>query len=194
MNAVKILAISDLHCYDISELQSIGRYNFDLCVLCGDIPVKAIKIIKSIVKNKPVISVAGNHDNWNTPDLGGAENIHLKPYSFYGINMLGFGGSLRYKQGNYPMFTQQESLAALKNMPKAEILISHDSMYRLFGNNNAHRGLMGITSYIFKNKVRLNICGHHHVSDVKHKFGCTVVCVYRCSLITYPDISVMNIF
>ena len=114
MNAVKILAISDLHCYDISELQSIGRYNFDLCVLCGDIPVKAIKIIKSIVKNKPVISVAGNHDNWNTPDLGGAENIHLKPYSFYGINMLGFGGSLRYKQGNYPMFTRQYVQAVRK--------------------------------------------------------------------------------
>ncbi|MCM1524048.1 MAG: metallophosphoesterase family protein [Ruminococcus sp.] len=194
MNKIKIMAISDLHSWDFHELESISEYDFDICVLCGDIPVNAIKAIRSIVKNRPVIAVAGNHDEWDNPDLGGAENIHLKQYSYYGFTMFGFGGSFRYKHGNYPMFTQQECLSALKGAPKADILVSHDSMYRLFGKNNAHKGLIGITSYIFNNRVKLNICGHHHMNEVKQRFGCTVVCVYRCSLITYPDISVTNIF
>ena len=74
MGEIKILAISDLHWY--TELAKIKNIDFDVCVLLGDIPVTAIRLIKAYTESKPVLAVAGNHDDWNTPELGGAENIH----------------------------------------------------------------------------------------------------------------------
>lgn len=191
---IKILAIADLHWYTNEELSQIKNLDYDICVLLGDIPVNAIKLIKEYVGKKHLIAVAGNHDDWNTPELGGAENIHGKYAEYCGYNFAGFSGSARYKKGNYPMLTQRESLNLGRKLKKASILISHDSGYQLFGKDKTHSGLLGIDFYNLKNKVKLNICGHHHTSAVKKRFGTTTVCVFRCALIKFPDISVENIF
>lgn len=191
---IKILAIADLHWYTNEELSQIKNLDYDICVLLGDIPVNAIKLIKEYVGNKHLIAVAGNHNDWNTPELGGAENIHKKRVEYCGYSFAGLSGSIRYKNGDYPMFTQRESLNLSRKLKKADILISHDSMYHLLGNDKTHSGLLGIDLYNLKNKVKLNICGHHHTSTVKKHFGTTTVCVFRCALITFPDISVKEIF
>lgn len=191
---VKILAIADLHWYKNEELSQIRNLDYDICVLLGDIPVDAIKLIKKYAGNKPVIAVAGNHDDWNTLELGGAENIHGKCVEYCGYSFAGFSGSARYKHGDYPMFTQRESLNLGKELKKADILISHDSGYQLFGKDKPHSGLFGIDLYNLKNRIKLNICGHHHTQIVKKRFGTTTICVFRCALITFPDVSVENIF
>lgn len=193
-DTLKILAIADLHWYTNEELSQIKNLDYDICVLLGDIPVNAIKLIKEYVGNKHLIAVAGNHNDWNTPELGGAENIHKKRVEYCGYSFAGFSGSIRYKNGDYSMFTQRESLNLSRKLKKADILISHDSMYHLLGNDKTHSGLLGIDLYNLKNKVKLNICGHHHTSTVKKHFGTTTVCVFRCALITFPDISVKEIF
>lgn len=193
-DTVKILAIADLHWYTNKELRQIKNVDFDVCILLGDIPVTAINLIKKYVVNKPIIAVAGNHEDWNTPELGGAENIHGKCTEYCGYNFAGFSGSARYKNGDYPMFTQRESLNLGKKLKKADILISHDSGYQLFGKDKPHSGLFGIDLYNLKNRVKLNICGHHHTQIVKKRFGTTTICVFRCALITFPDVSVENIF
>ncbi len=92
------------------------------------------------------------------------------------------------------MFTQRENLNIGKELKKADILISHDSGYQLFGKDKPHSGLFGIDLYNLKNRIKLNICGHHHTSSVKKRFGTIIVCVFRCAVITFPDISVENIF
>lgn len=107
---LKILAISDLHWYTDEELSQIKNLDYDICVLLGDIPVNAIRLIKEYVYNKPILAVAGNHDDWNTPELGGAENIHEQCVERCGYSFAGFSGSARYKHGDYPMFSQRESL------------------------------------------------------------------------------------
>lgn len=191
---MKILAIADLHWYTNEELNQIKNLNYDVCVLLGDIPVDAIKLIKKYVGNKPIIAVAGNHDDWNTPELGGAENIHGQCIKCCGYKFAGFSGSARYKYGDYPMFTQLESLNLGTKLKKADILISHDSGYQLFGKNKPHSGLLGIDLYNLKNRVKLNIYGHHHTQIVKKRFGTTTVCVFRCAVVTFPDIFVENIF
>lgn len=191
---IKILAIADLHWYTDKELIKIKNVDFDVCILLGDIPVDTINLIKKYVGNKPVIAVAGNHDDWNTPELGGAENIHGKYVEYCGYSFAGFSGSARYKCGNYPIFTQRESLNLGKKLKKADILISHDSGYQLFGKDKSHSGLLGIDLYNLKNRIKLNICGHHHTSAIKKRFETTTICVFRCALITFPDISIKNIF
>lgn len=194
MGEIKILAISDLHWYTDTELIKIKNVDFDVCVLLGDIPVTAIRLIKAYTANKSVLAVAGNHDDWNTPELGGAVNIHRQCVNRCGYSFAGFSGSARYKHGDYPMFTQRESLKVGRKLEKADILLSHDSMYHLIGRDKPHSGLLGIDLYNLKNRVKLNICGHHHEPSVKKRFGTTTVCVFRCALITFPDISVENIF
>ncbi len=191
---MKILAISDLHWYTNEEIVKIKSVDFDVCVLLGDIPVTAIKLIKKYVGIKSLIAVAGNHDDWNTPELSEVENIHGKCVEYCGYSFAGFSGSARYKNGDYPMFTQVESLNIGRKLKKADILISHDSGYHLFGKDKTHSGLIGIDLYNLKNRVNLNICGHHHTSAVKKRFKTVTVCVFRCDLITFPDISVENIF
>lgn len=191
---LKILAISDLHWYTDEELSQIKNLDYDICVLLGDIPVNAIRLIKEYVYNKPILAVAGNHDDWNTPELGGAENIHEQCVERCGYSFAGFSGSPRYKHGDYPMFSQRESLKLGNKLQKADVLLSHDSMYHLIGNDKPHSGLLGIDLYNLKNRVKLNICGHHHTPIVKKRLGTTTVCVFRCALITFPDISVENIF
>lgn len=193
-DTMKILAISDLHWYTNEELSQIKNLDFDICILLGDISVTAIRQIKKYTGDKPFLAVAGNHDDWNTPELGGAENIHGKYAEYFGYSFAGFSGSARYKHGDYPMFTQRESLNLGKELKKADILISHDSGYQLFGKDKPHSGLLGIDLYNLKNRTKLNICGHHHTSAIKKRFGTTTVCVFRCALIKFPDISVENIF
>ena len=92
------------------------------------------------------------------------------------------------------MFTQRESLKLGNMLQKADILLSHDSMYHLIGKDKLHLGLLGIDLYNLKNRVKLNICRHYHTATVKKRFGTTAVCVFRCALITFPDISVEYIF
>lgn len=191
---IRLLAIADLHWYTDEELSAVKDLDFDICVLLGDIPVNAVKLIKKYSGNKPVIGIAGNHDDWNTPELGGAENIHGKYAEYFGCSFAGFSGSVRYKNGEYPMFTQRASLKFGNNLKKADILLSHDSGYHLFGRDKPHSGLLGIDFYNLKNRVKLNICGHHHMPKVKKRFGTVTICVFRCALITFPDISVKNIF
>ncbi|MCM1270121.1 MAG: metallophosphoesterase family protein [Ruminococcus flavefaciens] len=194
MSVIKILAIADLHWYTDEELVKIKKVDYDVCVLLGDIPLNAIRLIKQYTNDKPMIAVAGNHDDWNTPELGGAENIHGQCMECCGYTFAGFSGSARYKNGDYPMFTQFESLGLGAKLNKANILISHDSGYHLFGKDKPHSGLLGIDFYNLKNRVKLNVCGHHHTPTVKKRFGITTVCVFRCAIITFPDISVETVF
>lgn len=99
---IKILAISDLHWYSDSELEKIKNVEFDICVILGDVPVAAIKKIKAYAENKPVYAVAGNHDDWNTPELGGADNIHGQCINCCGLRFVGFSGSVQYISTHTP--------------------------------------------------------------------------------------------
>lgn len=193
-NSLRILAFSDMHWYTDKELNRIQSLNYDLCVLLGDIPVPAIKLIKRYVDDKPLLAVAGNHDDWNTPERGGAENIHRRCVTHCGYTFAGISGSARYKQGNYPMHTQRESMKIGKKLEKADILLSHDSMYHLISRDDAHAGLLGIDLYNLKNRVKLNLCGHHHTPAIGKRWGTTTICVFRCALISYPNMTVEGIF
>ena len=191
---LRILAFADLHYWDLEELKNISGCDYDICVLLGDIPRTAIEDIIRFVGEKPILAVLGNHDTWDMFDDLPVVDLHRKTEAFNGVRFAGFGGSVWYKKGPYAMYTQEEALSLLKTLPAADILLSHDCSAGLFGKDCSHAGLKGITRYIKRNKIRLNICGHHHQSCIKEKNGCKTVCVYRCALISYPEISVQHLF
>ena len=188
------MALADLHFWEKEELFRIRDLEFDVCVLLGDIPQVAITEIVAIVKEKPILAVPGNHDTWEMFEGFSVVDLHRKTTEVCRVSFAGFGGSVRYKKGPYAMHTEEECRELIEGLPKADILISHDCMHGLFGKEGSHAGLKGISEYILKNKVRLNICGHHHQMCVKTEKGSTTVCVYRCALITYPEVRVEEIF
>lgn len=185
---IKILAIADLHDWNKSELELINDFEYDCCCLLGDIPEAALNIIKQLVR-KPLYGVLGNHDDLNALLRCGITDLNGKSATVNGIKLAGLGGSHRYKNGDYPMLTQRESIKAAAACPAADILISHDTAYHIMKrHDDAHCGLKGISQYISRSKTGLNICGHYHIRDRKRLLykGCEILCVYRCALVSYP--------
>ena len=104
------------------------------------------------------------------------------------VTIAGFGGSHRYKNGDYPMLTQKESIDVAALCPHGDILISHDTAYHAMKRlDNAHCGLKGISRYISKHKPRLSVFGHYHENKLLKYKGSDLICVYRCAIISFPE-------
>jgi len=113
-----------------------------------------------------------------------------------GIRIAGFGGSHKYKDKNYPLFTQEESKEIAASIKEADILLSHTSPKGLYGTDDiAHIGLEGISDYINNNDVKLNIHGHFHEdSYTVMEDGTVVIGVCGAVIIHTSDYSVRKIF
>lgn len=184
-NTLDILCVSDLHHYTDEELEEIQSMEYDVCLLLGDIPQKALKIIKKANGSRPIYGICGNHDDWDSLKRADIEDIHCKMVEVGNIKIAGFGGSHRYKSGDYAMITQEQSIQAAKTIPAADILISHDCPYKMFGKDIAHEGLIGISNYIAKYKPYLNLCGHYHESMQSKFKNCKVECIYRFRIVKF---------
>ncbi len=184
---MKILVITDLHDWCKSELGLIRDLEYDCCCLLGDIPDTALEIIKGLVQ-KPLFGVLGNHDDPNTLSRCGITNMDGKSVTVNDVTIAGFGGSHRYKNGDYPMLTQKESIDVAALCPHGDILISHDTAYHAMKRlDNAHCGLKGISRYISKHKPRLSVFGHYHENKLLKYKGSDLICVYRCAIISFPE-------
>lgn len=193
---IRILAIADLHDWSKSELELINGLEYDCCCLLGDIPETALKIIKQLV-HKPLYGILGNHDDLNSLSRYGITDLNGKAVTVNGVSIAGLSGSHRYKNGDYPMLTQKESITAATVCPAADILISHDTAYHVMKQlDNAHCGLKGISRYISRSKSGLNICGHYHINSDKRLMykGCDILCVYKCALVSFPENTAKIIF
>ena len=116
---MKILCIADLHLCDKEALSIIKDIDYDVLILLGDNPVDALQYIKKMNGNRRMFGVSGNHDEWETLDRNGIENIHGKVVNVNGVTFAGMGGSHRYKEGNYAMLTHEESIEIAKEIIKS---------------------------------------------------------------------------
>jgi Icc-related predicted phosphoesterase len=183
---VKILIITDCHHLLREEAEKLENLEYDVCFLLGDISGKYIDIILEYIRKNKIYGILGNHDEFGVLEARNIPNIHCKLIEINGITFLGFEGSNRYKRGEFPMFTQKEARKLLMKCPKADILLSHDSPYKLYSNGKdlAHCGLKAISKYIKKYKPIFNIHGHQHINSNKTlKNKTNVICVYRASII-----------
>jgi len=165
IDRLKLIIIADTHnALNEEELINVLKlhYDYDLCILLGDHSDNDImKILNNIPKEK-IYALLGNHDG-NYIQNYELNNLNGNMFTIKNTNILGIEGSFKYKPVKFPSFTQEESISFLKDLPRADILFSHDGPFdneRV--NNPAHQGLFGITYYLFKNKVKYNIHGHIH--------------------------------
>lgn len=172
MKDISILALADTHRslrQEEKERLEKARQDVDVVITLGDVP------FETLLQIQPDYGVLGNHDSFG---LLGTWDIQGRCVDVGGCSITGLQGSHRYKEGRFVMYSQEESM--LVDIPKADIFISHDSMYREESTDPAHRGLQGITNYIETKGPKLHLHGHYHKQNVC-RYGNTIsIGVYKC--------------
>lgn len=181
---LRMLIITDTHgCLREDEIPL--DHSADVCFLLGDMSLHDIAIVQEHIDTIPIYGVLGNHDGFDLYDRCGIENIHGKVIEINGVRIAGMQGSLRYKDTNFPFYTDEESIEIANSIEPADILISHDYPKYLYGSDDwAHSGLQGITHYCEKHSVPLNIHGHFHDNRMSVLTnGTTSMCRYGVHII-----------
>ena len=186
---MKLLVISDTHGELVfgenrfpNYLDTIGE--FDLCVLLGDVHPAEMPLILDCVPCEKIIAVKVNHDSFSFYSDFGVRDIAGSVFQYKGVRFAGIDGSFRYKNERFPSHTQYESLMIARNLPMADVLLTHDVMLNNFEHEPAHSGLIGITYYIYRKPPSYHIHGHIHKSYEKHyDNGTKEKSVYLCEYI-----------
>lgn len=186
---LKLLIIADTHdCLtndeEMIQTISIDPNSYDACLLLGDISGKDMETILKYISKDKTYGILGNHDSLDKLSYYNIENINGKVIEINGLKIAGLQGSYKYKESEYAMYTHEESIELVEKMEQADILISHDRPFIQNNNDKAHDGLIGITNYIYKNHIAINIHGHLHQNDLEYlKNGTKVIGVYGCKII-----------
>lgn len=189
-NNITLLVISDTHgTLDEDTFKHfLENKHYDICILLGDHYSRDINIILRYIDKSKIYGIKGNHDydylsEYNIPNING-NIIEIK-----GIKILGMEGSFKYKPVDFPSFTQEESITFLENKQKVDILVTHDKKFDPEKiKDPAHQGLIGITNYLFKNKIPIHIHGHIHEPYTKKMINGTT----EYSIFGYEIIKIDN--
>lgn len=186
---LKLLVVSDTHGYLAFEKKRFPDYldtvgAFDLCVLLGDIHPAEMPLILDCVPRDEIIAVKGNHDSFSLYRDFGVRDISGTVFAHKGVRFAGIDGSFRYKNECFPSHTQYDSLVIARNLPEADVLITHDIMLDDFRRDPAHAGLIGIADYVYRNSPQYHIHGHIHRSyEKQYDNGTKEKSVYLCECI-----------
>lgn len=183
---MKILLFANLHtpCVDKILSTDFSAYQYDICFTLGDIFFETLSVIQNCVKCS-IYAVLGNHDEPNILANLDIKSIDRKRIELDGTSFAGLSGSSRYKSDNKPMLTQNESIKICKGIETADILISHDCAFGLYGSKSdkAHCGLKGISKYIKRNSPLFNIHGRYHRNEIRQYKHTLSICVYGCAIL-----------
>lgn len=186
---LRLLVISDTHGYLAFGKNRFANYldtigGFDLCVLLGDIHPAELPIILDCIPLEMIIGVKGNHDPFTIYSDYGIRDISGKSYKYKGVTFAGIEGSFRYKDAQFPSYTQYESLLLAQTLPQADVLLTHDVLLDNFECEPAHAGLIGITQYIYSNRVQWHFHGHiHHSYHKQYENGTNEKSIYLCEYV-----------
>ena len=164
-NPIKLLIICDTHNTlqneDADEIERLSK-EADAVIFAGDGNQYVMNVINPLIPQNKVFGILGNHDSENILKFYGIINIHGRVIKVNGVKIAGWGGTYRYKNKLLLSFTQKESLSFAKELPAADILISHDTSFQKHSSDDCHMGLKGISWYIRKKKPLYHIHGHLH--------------------------------
>lgn len=214
---IKILAIADLHNYTTEEmLQKISKQHYDICVLLGDIGESAMKQLVSVLNKEKTYGVLGNHDSFDLYKKFGIKELNFQDTLTVSgklgsdVSIKGLSGSARYKAGDFPMLTQEESEQVCSHKHgDCDIMFSHDYPYKFYHSSksgcwSSHTGLQGIKNYLQSvNCPKLLVHGHLHKNTkrvysrgigYRKKGSPVIIGVYGCVMIDYLTLTVREIF
>lgn len=190
----RILMFADLHYLDAKDLNLLENLEYDACFFMGDNKVKYIEAIKKRLKICPTFGILGNHDNSEDLERVEIENLHGKKIEIGGIRFAGFEGGTKYRFGKGVMYDQDETISIAAAIPSADVLLSHDGPFHLYGTRRHHCGMKGITNYIQDKKPLFNFHGHYHINRLQQIARTTVVCHYKCAIYDFETHQKTKIF
>lgn len=175
---MKILAIADEESawlWDHFEKEKLE--GIDLIISCGDLDPRYLSFLATFT-SAPVLYVHGNHDEkYRDIPPDGCICIDDTIYVHNGVRILGLGGSMRYRNGEF-QYTEWDmkrrvgrlAFKLFKNRG-FDILVTHAPAYEL---NDArdlpHQGFKVFLKLLEKYKPRFFLHGHVHMSyGRKHK-------------------------
>lgn len=167
---MNVLVIAD----DDKVLESLPDVHVDLMISCGDLTDDLILAAAEKCSCPRIFAVKGNHDS-SSPFRPPIHDLHLQTAQFRGKTFGGFCGSWKYKpRGNY-LFEQSEVAAALKDFPKVDVFVAHNSPRSVHDREDeVHTGFVGFATYINDHKPHLFLHGHQHV-QIETMVGLTKV-------------------
>lgn len=189
---MKILAIADeesAYLWDYFEKSKLE--GIDLIISCGDLDPRYLSFLATFT-SAPVLYVHGNHDEKYLqipPD--GCICIDDKIYVHQGVRILGLGGSMRYRPGEF-QYTEWQMKNRVRKLwfqllrrRGFDILVTHAPAYQLNdGMDLPHQGFQVFRSLLDRYKPKYFLHGHVHMSyGRRHK-----------RYDTYQDTQVINAF
>jgi len=167
------LFITDTHSHLASNQKQFDMFledlpKMDVIFFLGDIDYadfNTLKTYKWFFKTDKY-GILGNHDYKNILKENGVTNLHKNRINVHGVSFVGMEGSIKYKNVDAPMYTQEESIEIAKELSDADVFLTHDKAY-IEGENvpMQHAGLKGITNYLKEKKPSIHFHGHIHENE-----------------------------
>lgn len=169
---MRIMAIADEESkylwdyFDRSKVEGV-----DLIISCGDLHPHYLSFLTTF-SSAPVLYVHGNHDEkYEQVPPEGCICIDDKIYVHEGIRILGLGGSMRYRPGNY-QYTEREMHRRVSKLwfqllkhGGFDILVTHAPAYQLNdGRDLPHQGFREFNRLMEKYRPKYFLHGHVHMS------------------------------
>jgi Icc-related predicted phosphoesterase len=175
---LKILAVSDVVVDRLYSAQFSEHFrNVEMILGCGDLPYAYLEFLVTLL-NVPLLYVPGNHDpayNEKNPAsyAQGGDCIDGKVKSVKGLNIAGFGGSIRYKPGGPNQYTQSQMYSRMSTfIPRLlwhcskhgdilDIFIAHSPPRGINDDeDHAHLGFLAFNDFIRIFRPRFFLHGH----------------------------------
>ena len=169
---MKILAIADEESKYLWDFYERGKLeDIDLILSAGDLAPEYLTFLVTMA-SVPVLYVHGNHDDkyaYKPPE--GCICIDDSIYVYQGVRIMGLGGSMRYRPGDY-QYTDAEMDKRVKKLRwkllrygGVDILLTHAPAFEINdGRDLPHQGFRIFVKLIEKYKPKFFIHGHVHMT------------------------------
>ena len=175
---MKILTIADeesSYLWDYFEKSKLE--GIDLIISCGDLDPLYLSFLATFT-SAPVLYVHGNHDEkYEKVPPEGCICIDDDIFEYQGVRILGLGGSMRYRSGEY-QYTEREMRRRVKKLRFKlfkkggfDILVTHAPAYQINdGEDLPHRGFQIFRELMERYQPKYFLHGHVHLRyGRKHK-------------------------
>ena len=169
---MKILAIADeesAYLWDYFEKSKLE--GIDLIISCGDLDPRYLSFLATFT-SAPILYVHGNHDEkYQQIPPDGCICIDDKIYVHEGVRIMGLGGSMRYRPGEF-QYTEWQMKNRVRKLwfqlfrhGGFDILVTHAPAYQLNdGMDLPHQGFQVFRTLLDKYKPKYFLHGHVHMS------------------------------
>jgi Icc-related predicted phosphoesterase len=156
---VRVLALADERPpAPIGEL--VASTQPDLIVLVGDLEAAWLDGLASI--DVPKLGVHGNHDAPDLLDQVGAQDLHLRRVTAFGLAFTGFAGSPRYSRDGRYEWTDEEAAKLIATLPDADVLVTHAPPAGVNDDpgDPVHRGWPALRTWVLRKHPAWLLHGH----------------------------------